>query len=151
VKSFRRRVKEMKSGTDWEKLNKLVKKDFSILPVVARFKVGYKRGPEDFLVEVIERSDGACCGVANYEFWGPGQALPYRSMHVEDTVEAALVDALSAISNFDREDYPNDCVFWVKMQEESWKLVDGDGHVVSKVEAEKKRRAYSKKSLRKHK
>jgi hypothetical protein len=137
----------MKFAIDWEKVDKLTgkRKDFSISPVVAIFKVGYKRGPEDLLVEVIERSDGGYCALANYTFWGPGQATPNKSMHVRDTVEAALADALSAITNFDHKDYPDDCVFWVKMEEEPWKLVDGDGRDVSRGEAEKKRRAYYKK------
>lgn len=70
-------------------------------------------------------------GVCNYSFWGPRQATPYKSLHGQDTIEFAIRDAFSGIKNFDEAEYPNECVFFVRIIGNETIYINGNGEQVS--------------------
>lgn len=100
------------------------------------FRVTYHRAPGDMQVEIVEYSPGSYYGICNYGFWGPEQATPYRSMHIEPSIVEALNDAIEGIHAFDSSEYPNELVFWISEQDV---IFDGNGARVDKEEAHARR------------
>lgn len=103
------------------------------------FYVCYKRAPRDLKIEVREYASGKYMGFANYKIWGPKQATPYISLHLQDSVEDALNDAIDGIRMFDNEKIPNKLLFFVSTRNDSI-IYDGDGCLVTNEEVDKRRK-----------
>lgn len=102
------------------------------------FYVSYKRAPSDFKIEVREYANGDYIGIANYQIWGPQQATPYISLHVQNSVEKALNDAINGIKMFDNKEIPNKLLFFVSTENDSI-IYDGNGCLVTMEEVNKRR------------
>lgn len=84
-------------------------------------------------------------GRLNYAFWGP-KGSPYNSHHPQDSIAYAIIDALSAIRNFDDKKFPNEVVFWVNEKG----IFDSNGRKInSYAEAEMIRDKYNAKRKKK--
>jgi len=88
-------------------------------------------GLKDIQIVVSQLKTGLFQGVCNYAFWGPVQASPYRSIHGQYTIELAIWDAFSGIRNYDKAEYPNECVIFVKHQGTESIYVNGKGQIVA--------------------
>lgn len=102
------------------------------------FYVCYKRAPSDLKIEVREYASGNYIGIANYKIWGPRQATPYISRHLQNSVEEALNDAINGIIMFDNQEIPNKLLFFVSTENDSI-IYDGEGRLVTKEEVNKRR------------
>ena len=97
------------------------------------------RGLKDIQIVVSQLKTGLFQGVCNYAFWGPGQGSPYRSIYGQPTIELAIWDAFSGIRNYDKAEYPNECVFFVKHQGTEATYINGNGQIVTLSQAKKER------------
>jgi len=104
------------------------------------------RGLKDIQIVVSQLKTGLFHGVCNYAFWGPAQASPYRSIHGQHTIELAIWDAFSGIRNYDKAEYPNECVFFVKYQGTEAIYVNGNGQIVSLIQAQKERKNFGRRA-----
>lgn len=108
-------------------------------------KIEQYRNITDMEVSIIYHPDNPLNlyeGICNYSFWGPSQAGPYRSIHGCDSKEAAFEDAISGLRSYDKEEYPNEVVFFVKLKGGEVIYLDGNGDQVSLDEANERRRKY---------
>ena len=107
-----------------------------VIRIKERFHVYYFRAPDDLYIEIHQNNDYSYYGFSNYSFWGPDQAIPYRSMHQKATVQEALNDALEGLEAFDSSDYPSELVFFVSDNDV---IYDGTGELITMKEAQRRR------------
>ncbi len=113
--------------------------------LVATFSIAHSRGPKDLKVEVFQYPNGQYEGVANYAFWGPEQATPYKSVRLKNTIEEAVDDAIRGFMAFDKEQFSPEQIFWVKSDcycDDVY--VDGNGEIVEQDEVRRRRAEYTR-------
>ena len=120
---------------DLDKVNRY--EEFSVDALVAEVRV-YYRNFGSFYVKVWKSKDlvSPYTGECEYSFWGPEQFSPYKSLHSQNTIEAAINDALGGIRNFDNlAKYPDEVVFFTKKVGSKTIYFDGTGCEVTEAEA----------------
>ena len=128
---------------DWDKIHKLIPEKILLFFHIATFEVSYPRAPGDFAIKILQQPNKQYLGLPNYDYWGPDQATPYKSVNPEDSIEDALASAISGITLFDKADFPNDCIFWVKYRGfEPILVMDGNGSEVTWRDANNRRDKY---------
>lgn len=124
--------------TDNEKITEVTR-------VVDTFNVRLERGPQ-IKIEILEYPGGAYMGNASHSFWGPEQAGPYKSLHLQNSIEDALNDSIDGFLAFDNPDFPNESVFYVAKDEATNEKVyiDGNGEAISIEEVKERRDQFNK-------
>ena len=129
-------------GIDWKKItsNKNITEVFRI---VETFYVTPKRNENiKIKIEVQEHPGGIYYGIANYGFWSPGNpGSPYISINDEKNIEDAVNESIKGFCPFDIDNFPNDVIFYVPIDDntgENIDYIDGNGNSVTKEEAKKK-------------
>lgn len=100
-----------------------------ICSIAATFQVILKRNFK-VTIKIYEYPQGFIA-FSSHSFWGPKQAGPYQSNHIQDSIEYALNDAIRGLESFDEESFSNEKVFYVT---EDSKYFDGNGIEVSRNE-----------------
>ncbi len=129
---------------NWEKIRKI--NDCFPRILVGEFNIDSYRGLNSISIRIWEdlNLSSHYVGECEYAFWGPNQVGSYSSMHPQNTIEEAFNDALSGLTSFDSNDFPNEVVFFEKHMQNGNIYYDGNGNEVSLDEIIKRRNNYNK-------
>lgn len=121
--------------------------DVDVSTIVAVFVIHARRLPIEMKVEIRQYPNGMYMGFSNVSFWGPRQASPYKSLHLTDTLEGALIDLIGGMDGFQESKDSQRDVFWVKedpMDPRKSIYFDGTGSPVTLSELDSRRREWHK-------
>lgn len=113
-----------------------------IMLLAATFEVTMKRGIH-VKIKVYEYPNGKFMPISSHAFWGPTQFSAYESNPFADSIEIALNSAIEGLTSFDREEFSNEEVFYVKEDKNDnigLRYFDGNGYEVSHEEFLRRRK-----------
>ena len=113
-----------------------------VMLLAATFEVVMKRGIR-VTINVYEYPNGKFMPISSHSFWGPTQIGAYDSSPFTGSIELALNSAIEGLTAFDRDEFSNEEVFYVKEDENDdigLRYFDGNGYEVSHEEFLRRRK-----------